>query len=282
MNAYSTLSQIKAHGWLDITTTDYDNMLLTVLEGASRDVDDHCSPGGRRHFYTESATELYDGAGNTLILSDDLLSITTGGFLLDIDGSGSYATVLTAADYLLYPLNKYPKTYIKVPNNSVYGSFASNVRAGVKIIGIFGYGDGKTPTPYILSGATVNTGGISATETTHALATDMGALFEAGLTILIGSEQLYITDVLGDTLTFERGVNGTTAVLHATPATIYIYHYPAPVVLATLIQASRIWKRRESGYANVITNPVTGSTETYRGKDPDFVAALQFFVKRAR
>ncbi len=260
---YCDLSIIKDPGNLsDLSgVTTYDNMLLFWGESCSRFIDEFL----HRHFYCWEGTKYFNGDGTTLNLPVDILSISE--FKLDQDGSGNFATTLSATDYVLNPTNTYPKTYIKRSLVSSIGAFASNVPNGVKITGVFGYGTGDTATPYQDSGVTVNASGITSSATTHALATGKGATFAAGMLIRIGSEQLYITSVSTDILTFMRGCNGTTAAAHTAGDTIYIYQFNSAVVSACLVQLSIWWKRRESAYASKIGNTQTGEFETYRGLD---------------
>jgi hypothetical protein len=252
--SYATLSQVKSKGWLNITTTDYDTDILRILEDSSVEADNLC----RRQFQPIEGVRYFNGAGGTLMMPLDILSISA--FALDDDGSGNFATSLTASDYVLNPTYTYPKTYIKIAYNSKVASFSTAVPNGIKITGVFGYGDGKSATPYRLSTTTVNTGNITNSETTHALATGKGALFSAGMTLRIDTEQLYVTAVATDTLTFVRACNGTTAAAHASGALIYICTYPGPIVEATLWIASQDWKSRESPASLTIGNPISGTT----------------------
>jgi hypothetical protein len=266
MNSYVDLATVKNKGNLDITTTDYDTLLLFWAEAVSRYIDEHT----HRFFYCSETARYFNGSGATLNLPIDLLSVSS--FKLDQDGSQHYSTSLVPADYVLNPTWTYPKTYIKHSLVTSQGSFASNIPAGVLITGVWGYGTGETATPYIDSGVTVNTTGITNIATTHALASGKGVYFSVGMTIRIttgtASEQLYITGVSSDTLTFQRGVNGTTAAAHISGDTIYIYQYHSSVVAAALVQLSIWWKRRESAYAAKIGNTITGEFESYKGLDP--------------
>ena len=90
-----------------------------------------------------------------------------------------------------------------------------------------------------------------------------------GETILIESEQLYISAISTNDLTVERGVNGTTAAAHNDVTDISVYRYPEEVVEACLLQTSRLWKRKDSGFSDSVGLPQTGSFKVYRGLDPD-------------
>ena len=239
MNLYEDLVAIKDS--LGITGTSDDTKLLFYLEAASRIIDSETN----RHFYIESETRYFDGASPLPI--DDLLSITT--IKIDEDGDGTFESTLTVTtDYLLYPLNKYPKTEIKLAISSGYGSFG-NAKKGCEIDGLFGYGDGLSATPYIDSGDEVeDDGGISAVDDLIDV-TDADNL-SPGQTVLIESEQCYISgfDTSGNTITVTRGVNGTTAATHAKDTTIYIYDYPKDIEQSCLSLAEKLFVIRGKGF----------------------------------
>ncbi len=274
-NSYATLNQMKSSGWLNISASTFDADLLRLLTSISREIDKYTN----RWFYCLEGTRYYDGSGQTLFFKDDLLSINASGFKLDT-GDKTYSTTLATTDYDLYPLNIYPKIFTKASNNGQYGNFANGIRAGVKITGVFGYGDGDSATPYTDSTATVNTGNMTIGATTHALATGKGALFSAGMTIRIGLEQFYISSITTDTLTFTRATNGTVAAAHTSGDIIYIYQYPGPITEATLIQASKIWKRKDTAFQTTEGNAFTGQILTFKGFDPDAKDLLSNYVKR--
>ncbi len=277
MNTYGNLTQLKSVGWLNISGTTYDTDLLAIMEGASREIDKYC----RRWFYTYEGIRYYDGAASRLIVEDDIYSVTT--LLVDKDGDGVYETTynLTTVpvDAYLYPLNITPKTRLEINPYGNQGHFGSGFRNNVKVTGVFGHGADWPATPYLDSGAVVNTGGITSSALTHALATGKGASFAVGQTVRLDSEQLYISGISTDTLTWQRGMNGTTAAAHLAAAVIYICQYPAAITRATLMQASRIWKRRESAFATVVGNAMTGQYEAYKGLDPDVAEVVKHYQR---
>jgi len=231
MNAYCSIADLKTS--LGITATTDDTVLRKMAEAASRMIDVYT---GRR-FYVESATKYYDGAGARLWI-DDLLAETT--LKTDEDGDATYENTFTTSDYHLYPLNKYPKTYIELSSDSDYGSFGGGIKKAVEIAGTWGYGDGISATPYIAD-TTISedlTAGEAAIDVTSA------TNLSAGQTILIDSEQMFIYSISSSTLTVECGVNGTTEATHTSGATIYIYQYPYDVWQACIALASAIYQNR--------------------------------------
>ena len=130
---YCTLDEIKEE--LKITSEDKDNILQSIIEQVKEFIDGEC----KRHFDTETATaKYYDGTGSLLFI-DDLVLIDVGGLVLDEDGDGTYESTMATTDYILYPLNRYPKTMIEINSNGAYSGFANGVRKGVKITGTWGY-----------------------------------------------------------------------------------------------------------------------------------------------
>lgn len=228
VNAYASLSELKAI--LGISSTTDDVVMRKILEAASRTIENYT----KRFFYVKSETRTFDGVSHPLFI-DDLLSIDASGLKTDEDANGSYEITFATGDYILYPLNLYPKTWIDLTEDSDRSEFAGDVRNGVQIAGVWGYGDGTSATPYVTD-TTLN-GAIVAGDLTINVVSATN--LSAGHTILIvdtttSNEQCYITSISSNALTVERGVNGTSAVAHATGKQIYYYRYPRDVMQACL------------------------------------------------
>ena len=270
-NSYGNLSTLKTQ--LGISGTTDDTSLLQSLEMASRSIDTFCN----RYFYITSETRQYKGAGNRLFLNHDLLSITT---LTTLKDDRSTDKTWATTDYELFPLGDttYPKEWIELADNTSAGSFASGIRRGVQIAGLFGYGNGNSSTPY-LSATTTNDGSFSSSDTTFTATA--GANLSIGETILIDSEQMYITGISSNTITIQRAMNGTTGASHSTGATVNVYKYPQEVVNACYLQAGRISKRWQTAYASSIGAPEMSPFEVSNNLDGDVQRLLmQFKYKR--
>ena len=254
MNLYATLNDIKD---LLVVEADNDEQLLRVLEAASRQIEKLTG----RYFYCYEGIKYLDGGGSKMWLSEDILSITT--LKLDEDGDGVFESSLAPADYILYPLNTYPKTRLEINPQGDYSGFNSGIQKGIQITGVFGYADSQTP--YELR--TTLVGALAAAVTTVP-STD-SSLLETGETIRIGSEQMFIEEINANNLICKREVNGTTAATHTTLDPIYAYTYPGDIVQATLIIAMRAWKRKDSAYQDIVGSPETGQIITSKGIDPD-------------
>tara|TARA_R110000851_G_scaffold36662_3_gene95449 strand:- start:1366 stop:2199 length:834 start_codon:yes stop_codon:yes gene_type:complete len=266
-NSYGNLATLKTQ--LGISGTTNDTSLLQSLEMASRSIDTFCG----RYFYITSETKQYRGAGNRLFLDGDLLSVTT---LTTLKDDRSTDKTWSATDYELFPLgdSTYPKEYIELSDNTTAGSFASGIKRGVQIAGMFGYGNGSSTTPY-MEATTTNDGSFSASDTTFTATA--GSSLNIGETILIDSEQMYITGISSNTITIQRAMNGTTGALHSTGASVNVYQYPQEVVNACYLQAGRISKRWQTAYATSIGAPEMGAFEVSTNLDGDVQRLLMKF-----
>ncbi len=131
MANYCTLDEIKAS--LDITEEQYDDLIQAQIIAVKTLIDNYTE----RQFDSESATIRYFDGGGTCLFIDDLVSASS--ISLDEDGDAVYEATMATTDYILYPLNKSPKTRIELSNESDYGGFASGIKQGVKITGTWGY-----------------------------------------------------------------------------------------------------------------------------------------------
>jgi len=273
MANYGTYTDLaRAKGLLGITDDSDDSELLLQLEGASRDIDRHC----HRHFYTVTDTrypEAYDDDGR--LWTDDLLAVTS--ISMDADADATYEATLATTDYILRPLNGWPKTYIEWDRRQGdYTTWPKSVQMGIRIIGTWGHGDGFRASPWDPSGATGTVG--TTTGTTLTVSSTVG--FGVGQNILVGSEQMYVTGIGALALVVVRAINGTTAAIQA-GAAISIAAYPPDIANACIVQAARQWKRRDSAWTNQYGNPAFGVVQVYKGLDPDAERLLGPYVRWA-
>ena len=265
LNAYADVTTFKSAEYANIVTNTAQIPFRTLLESASRHLDKRC----HRHFYCWEGKRYYDGKPGHLVI-DDLLSVVT--IKLDLDGDGVFEETMANyvgavyGDYLLYPINKFPYSWLELSPNSAYGSFGSD-RRSVEIDGVHGYGDGESATPYYLSSQTVQDNPLAAGAVvlTVTSTTSLGA----GMTLRVELEQIYIESIINaTTCTVTRGVNGTTAVAHALNTAIYIYEAPQPIYEATLVMAMKAWKRKDSAFQDAVGSAETGMVVTYKDEDP--------------
>ena len=76
----------------------------------------------------------------------------------------------------------------------------------------------------------------------HGVQVDDDANIRAGQTILVGNEQMFVKQVGASVLNVERGMNGTSAVVHDDGSLLKALSYPAEVVEATLLVAVDRWR----------------------------------------
>lgn len=136
VNGYADLQTLKAR--LDIEPSDSadDALLESVIEAVSRWIDDYC----RRRFYAATETRTYTAEFEDLLVTDDLLTLTT--LQTDPTGDRSYSETWAATDYDLEPVNAaldgFPyQTITLTPTSTRY--FPVGVKKGVKIAGSFGF-----------------------------------------------------------------------------------------------------------------------------------------------
>ena len=268
MNAYGSLTEIKSSSVLDFTATTDDTRLRRVLEAVSRAIDDWC----QRHFYVLEQTKKFDGNGKLRLYLPDLISIDTSGLKTDDDKDRTFETTWPTTDYLLGPSNADP-TGLTNPQSQPFRFVDVDVDAGnediwtkgretVQVAGQWGWWE-HLATP--ATSKVDNGAGYDATAVT--IVVDDGTEFEEAETIKIGSEQLYVTAISTNNLTVVRGVNGTTAAAISDDAVITIYRYPDPIREVTIMEASKLWKRKDAAFASVIGFPETGQQEILRGFD---------------
>lgn len=249
--------------------------ILRMEEAASREIDNFCD----RHFYDLTTTLYLDGNGRDLLFVPDLLTITS--VKLDLDGDGVYEVELTD------PTDYWPIRYgANGQDNAPVTALRLNLRAGsrstfpaypraVEIIGSSGYTSAVERVPASL---VVDDPLAAGAVTLNVTAATGDELYEEGQTLLLDSEQVYLTAINNDALTIVRGVNGTTDAAHVQTTVIDRYTYIPEVVEAALIQSGRLWKRRETAYSTVIQDGI-GTIEVFKGLDPD-VRMLLTPVKR--
>lgn len=245
-NTYVGIDDLKQR--MGITGTSNDGVLWMTLNAASRAVDRYCN----RHFFVLEETRLFDIDDPLQVTIPDLISVTE--FLEDLDGDRVFETLRTASDYALYPLNASPGSKSGRP----YGRIRSDLgttstpfsigRSRLSIEGRWGYRFQLVDT-----GSTVSSGGgISASVTI--IPVDAVTEIQAGITIVIGDEQMFVRQVNGTNVSVKRGLNGSVATTHVDTSPITFISIPSEVAEATALLAARYWKSKDAtsgGFAGV-------------------------------
>lgn len=135
-NCYTTLAQLKAKMLPEgVTFTTNDSMVENIIEAVSRWIDAYC---GRFFFVTSSETRYYTPTTPRLVITDDIVSITS--VKLDT-GSRTYGTTMAATDYDSIPMNTaanvMPIMGLTLSPNSAFGFYPA-IAKSVQVVGTFG------------------------------------------------------------------------------------------------------------------------------------------------
>lgn len=247
-HAYITLDALKGESALNITGTANDDRLLALAEAASSVIDRWCN----RHFYARRATLRFDGGGSEILRVPDLISVDNDGVRIYGRGSDASPTVWGAADYRLLPYNADPAS-ANNPNSRPHTKLLATGAGGracfptgrgnVEVSGMWGWWRHLRRSSRVV-GAAVDAAGtsleLSAAQTAR-------AEIAAGHTLLIGDEQVYVGARDSETLTVERGVNGTNPKDIEKDSAIDIFEYPSPVSEAALLLSVRLWQSARGG-----------------------------------
>lgn len=279
-NLYLSLTDMKTAGYLNSDNTTYDAAVLDWLEGESRLIDELT----QRHFFVLVGTRLLSPKTNRrkLYLPDDLISVTT--FKEDQLNAGAFDLTWAPSDYILWPRSK--STPVSGLDDALpYQAMEIDRRTTgnqdlflqgqdrYELVGKWGFWERTKST-----GETVNDADFNDSESTFTASSGPG--LKVGETILIGSEQMWISGIATDLITVTRGVNGTTAAAHVTAAAISRYVYPKPIVQALAMQTARVFGRRQGGWATTIGFTETGTFQAATGLDGDVRNHLSQFRRR--
>jgi len=130
MTTYCTLAEIKRYVGTDKATDDA--LLNELITRASARIDSYC----QRVFVATSGTRTFDAVrqidGRTLLLDDDLLSVTS---ITNGDG----AAVASSA-YVLLPSNHTPKYAIALKaSGGTSWTYQSDPEEAIEVVGTWGY-----------------------------------------------------------------------------------------------------------------------------------------------
>ena len=238
LNVYATPTELKRR--LGITDTTRDATLWHLLNVASRIVEGRCG----RSFYVSIGSKRFDVHDRYGVTVDDLIEITQ--VVEDSDGDGVYERVRQRKDYVLYPLDSDPQSLRGVPYHSVWVRRRRGMRcfptgrATVSITGRWGY-----RSYFVSVFGYVSNSGTTVTRASRSIKMDDARNVQAGHTVLIDHEQMFVRQVAASVLTVERGLNGTSAADHQDASLVKRLVYPAEVVEATLLIAVDRWRRRD-------------------------------------
>jgi hypothetical protein len=174
-----------------ISGGQFDNAVDRVIEASSRDIDRWT----RRHYIPKTQTRLYrypqarTSSATVLWLDQDLLSVTT----LQTKAQNTTPTTIASSDYFLEPNNPEPDGNTRYNRIEIDDSSTAAFEAGdtpqrsISIAGSWGWSNSTK-----ISGSVDDSGGISSTDTT--LIVSDGSLIDVGDTLLIDSEQIFVSN----------------------------------------------------------------------------------------
>jgi hypothetical protein len=224
INHYIDLNAIKQELGIAAGDAGVDQILLRLIGNTSRYFDRHCD----RFFYPRVMVRSFlIGETSGRLSVPDLLSVTS----LTING-----IAVAAADYYLVQSEEADAPYqaIWLPD----GQFVAGDT--VLIDGVWGYVEILETTGLTV---TVDDSSVSLT-----LDPDQ---FSVGHTIKVEDEQMFIRAVGQTALVVKRGVNGTTPAAHAAKP-VYLYRYPGPLVQATTMQVTRLYKGKDASFPDQV------------------------------
>lgn len=277
MYNYISVETLKGTAALNIassTGTDFDFRLREIGESITRTFDAYMS----RVIHPMTRTMYFSGDDSTKLLVPDLVALTT--LKEDTNDDGTFETTWGTADYILSPFNADPTSDWGRPYTSVLVSLKTGATQDVFLAGVRNY---ELTGTWGWRSVTVATGrgcsaSIDSTATAIAVNGTLAGAIEIGMTLLVDSEQVYVrAHGSGTSITVDRAVNGSTAGTHGSGSAIRAYTYPEPIVEAALIQAARLWQRRNSGYAGTIGFPDSGVMMVFKKIDDDVRLMLNPF-----
>jgi len=276
MNEYGLVADLKDL-IPDFAGTGDDDVVRLVCEAASRYLDAKT----HRWFYPKIETRYYDhpeDAGR-LKVDKDLLEVaeftTQNG---DVEVTDDQYYLMLAGSYNHTP---YDRIVLKTNSDRTQLIYTGTLQKANAVTGTWGYHEDWSNAWQSSGDAIADATGINATVTTVNVADGDGAdiygvtpRFKAGQTLKIGDEFMYLTAISTNALTVVRGINGSTAAVHATAAAISVYRPMKDIEDATLAMAKWLWSRRESkAFARIIV-PAPGVVDLPPGIPLEMLMAI--------
>ena len=250
-NKYATLTDYKAYasarGQTASTDTTDDGVVTNLLAQASRYLDRET----KRQYYPSIETRLYDiPFDRDLFLDGDLLAVNTF--------TNGDALEIASTNYLLKG-NRPPYWCISLRDTSTV-SWTTNADGSTEqvlsLLGTWGYHDQYSQRAWLA----VGTLGAAITDTTTlAFTMSAGHSVVVSNILKIDSELYNISTVSTNTITpVKRGDNGSTAAIHSSGATVYLWKVYSPVQNACLQICSSLYHKRYGDNVNSVAT-VTGA-----------------------
>ena len=244
-NGYCSLDEYKYFNKPETWTTNTidDAVIERMIEAASRYIDKKT----RRFFYPLYGTRYFNvPEERRLYLDADLLELTT---LTNGDD-----TAISSSDYLLQSRNEYPKWAIKLLDSSDESWEVDSNNSAEAVIDVLGWWGCHDDYDRAWLADTTTNEELDASET--AITVTAATNLQVGQIIKIESEVCVIRSIAtNDVTVIKRGDNGTTAAIHTTGKTVYIWQPIADIKNACMDIVNGLFHRRSgqniSGIAEV-------------------------------
>jgi len=166
--------------------SDHDLMVDRIIEGVSRQID----RATRRFFIPKTETRLFrwpqeqSTRADYLWLDQDLLAVTT----LKSEAQNSSPTTISSSDYFLEPNNALPYNRIEIDASSTASFQAGDTpQRSISVLGRWGFSEDTKSVGTVISG-------LSSDATATSMVCSDAELVDVGGTLLIESEQVFISD----------------------------------------------------------------------------------------
>lgn len=288
MTMYCTLADVRAE--LKAVSTTEDNALLTYIEQVSRRIDLEMGSEFAPFFapYTEARQYLVtpdrvNSLFNTFLFVDPLLTLTA------VSLGATALTLSTQVEaQALKPGHPYQRLWLKSKALTWYdcncGASWPYEPLYVTITGVWGHHP-RYANAYTSVDTITTVGGINASVTSFTVVDVDGARpngitprLSAGNVILVDDELMHVsaTNTTTNTVTVQRGVNGTAAAAHAQGTAVEVYSVDTTIQRVTARQAALLYARRGAFEVTSITD--VGVTSYPQDLLTEMRAALQQFA----
>ena len=300
-NAYASVGEIRASGGISRRSSEdsqesQSRRILELSEAVSREIDEWC----HRYFYSrKSSLRMSSDSAIRMWVPEDLVSVDR--LEEDTNWDGTYESLWLDTDLTLWPYNAEPmgelhrvRPYQRIDVSIRGGSGRRVFLAGTRryrVVGTWGFCEVNKPVPIQVY--------CGEDDLVVQAVGDHG--LSAGSTIYVEDEQIFITDVdvVSDRAQFftdagitdpgeetrisrfdvDRSVNGTQREAH-TNIRPRVVQYPPAIREAAIMQTSRLYSRRISGFTSEVGFDQTGNQQQMVGLDRDVFDMLGSYRHR--
>lgn len=276
MNIYATPYQVREQ--IDKESRIDDAVLLRALVGASRLIDE---ASGRFFFPMRQVITLNPPTGGRVLWLPKPLLVVESVELAE-GWNGAFDESLAVGDYWLSDgvTDATPYQEIEIGRSGSVAGWGS-APWSVRVTGVWGWRR-EYATAWAAVDAVQNnplTAGATSMTVVDADGVDewgVAKRLQVGQVVRLGSEFVFVASVneTTNTVGIVRGQNGTTAAQHAQLTAVEVWRPEPLVVQATIVQASRTFKRGLQGFEDAAASAELGRVTYTKRIDPDVQAML--------